>query len=322
MNLLNFIHFLSFGLVFIMFPRMKVDGFYPQEKGPGLRYNDAEYMHKLSQLPDGFFSATQLHDLNLFAMEKPLTAKKNSPKYPTTYIPAERFHDFYLGESYRGSNPLDPNDHLFVITKTEKRAPSKKDRRTLVHKNTPNTPAPPPALDDHVATEVVTTEVSSKAEARDHTTDLSEPKKASQELPPHPYYRTFGCTHSPTCKANFSTGPPITSSSGMELVCVRFKWWRHVGHCTSYCESLPGWDMEKQLPCPEHNKPMHPPKLDVFGARPKSISKACENYLRNELVKYPHMNPKHLIKSWINYSHSFNPPPIVAGYPILGETTT
>ena len=70
---------------------------------------------------------------------------------------------------------------------------------------------------------------------------------------------------------------------------------------------------------------MNPPAiLDVWGAKQNKISKTCKIYLTNELTKYPNINPKQLIHSWLDYSHSFNPPPIVAGeaYPRRDDNLT
>ena len=250
----------------VIFPPLKVQALLP-------RYEDAEYVQRMEELPEGLFDIEQMQNLGLFHLEK-IPHAKDCREYPTAYIPTSRFEDFRTGESHRGSNPLDPHDSLFKINKTRRRVPKHKTDQVITKSlndtftSTLDECTPPmsnatPTSDstDHVTLKMETENIIKETYtppptlpectpsmcnatlANEPTTDpdaLPHPLKRTHETPPYPYYRQFMChfsegkskkiggktqsdTSSTFCDANFSVGPPIITSSGTEMVSIRYK---------------------------------------------------------------------------------------------------
>ena len=88
---------------------------HPQKELTGLGVNK-EYEEKWQALPQECFNVQHMVALNMFSLQK--VPRTKDVKYETAYLPFDRAKDFLKGESYRSSNPLDPHDRLFHVTRS------------------------------------------------------------------------------------------------------------------------------------------------------------------------------------------------------------
>ena len=248
-----------------------------------------EYEDIWEKLPNDCFSLLDMKRLNMLSLQT-VPKQRGHRVFETAYLPFNRARDFLRGESFRCSNPLDPHDRLFSVSRESY------GHRTVVAATNPIEEVSP-------STEIPNTN--------------KEPLETRRSPPPFPACRHFKCRYSHTCPVTFSIGAPLGPDRVLPIRFLSDQ--THVGHCVSTCPDHPSWDLDNKegLPCPIHNHNRSTDKkyIDVYGSTPFSISEACKVWLHSELTRYPTMKSALVIKAWREFYHSYNPPVMVNGLP-------